>query len=241
MHNVEAIILAAGEGTRMRMQSTDRNKVALELKGSPMIKTVIDTVRQSGIHNLIVVVGFAKESVITLLDNDIKVVEQTKRLGTGHAVKTALEKYHPEVQNILVLYGDDAMWPTTQIFQDLDNLHTSSRASVTFCTNTVDNPFGLGRIVRDDQGQVVQIVEEKNTTAEQKTIQEVNIGGFMFNKDFLVENIDQLAKNPISGEYYITDLIELAIKLGLKVETLKLNTKHHGINTPQELQAAEEM
>lgn len=238
--NLCAVILAGGKGKRMNAKVN--NKVTYPVAGEPIIQRILKKIKSAGIENIVVVVGHAKNSVIKLLPPNIKVAHQTKRLGTGHATKAALGQIPKNTKNVLVLYGDDAFWYSPEHFQELITTHNLSNATVTFCTTNVENPFGLGRIIRDKSGNVTGIIEEKNATEEQRKIQEVNLGGFLFKKEFLEKNITKLPKNPLTKEYYLTDMIDIAIKKDEKVEALNLpNFTWRGINTPDELKLAEEL
>lgn len=235
-----AVILAGGKGKRMNAKIN--NKVTYAVAGEPIIQRILKKVKSAGINNIVVVVGYAKNSVISLLPKDILIAHQSKRLGTGHATKAALSQVPKNVNNILVLYGDDAFWYSPKHFHDLIKLHESSKADVTFCTTNVENPTGLGRIIRDNNGKLEAIVEEKSATDTQKNIKEINLGGFVFKKDFLEKNITKISKNQASGEYYLTDIIDLALKQGALVNTFNLkNFTWRGINTPEELKTAEQL
>ncbi len=237
--NVWAIIMAAGKGTRMNSHTT--NKVALPLAGKPIISHTITNLRNTGIHNIVVVVGFAKDSILQYLDPDIVVAEQTEQLGTGHAVKMAMEKI-PNGDTILVLNGDDSYVFTPEILSELYKNHMKAHAAVSFLTLIMRNPTGLGRILRDTNGKVIGIVEEKDATVEQKEIQEINPACYMFSADFLKEKLPQLQKSPVTGEYYITALIEMAVQEDAPIATYTAEGLNwRGINTPDELKQAESM
>lgn len=239
MDDTCAIILAAGKGTRM--SSTDANKVTLEIGGKPIIQRIIETVKNAGIKDIVVVVGFARQSVVKLLSPDIIVAEQEKPQGTGHGVKAALPKVPQSDKNILVVYGDDGFWFTPEILNNLYEKHTQTQADITFCTATVYNPTGLGRVIKEE-GQVIDIVEEKIASDSQKAIKEVNIGGFLIKKAYLEKNINEIPKNPVSGEYYFTDIIPIAAQKEANIQTLTLeNFVWRGINTPEELAEAEKL
>lgn len=240
MDKICAIVLAGGKGTRMG--STITNKVAELVSGKPIIQRNIEVLRKSGIQHIVVVVGFAKKSIIPLLDKDILIAQQLQAQGTGDATKIGLTRVPEEDFYILVVYGDDAFWFTPEVLNNLYLKHLNSKADLTFCTTEIEDPKGLGRIIRDEKGVVVNIIEDKVATEEQKQIREVNIGGYLFNKTFLSEHINSLQINKISGEYYLTDLIPLASQNGAKIETLKLeNFTWRGINTPEELEQAEKL
>lgn len=239
LENVWAVIMAAGRGSRMNSQST--NKVALPLAGKPIINHTITNLRNAGIQNIVVVVGFAKESILRCLDDDIVTVEQAEQLGTGHAVQVAMDKI-PQAETVLVLNGDDSYVFTPEILQKLHKRHTDEHASVSFLTLIMQNPSGLGRILRNDAGEVVGIIEEKDATEEQKAIQEINPACYMFSYDFLKDRLATIQKSAITNEYYITSLIELAVQEKEKIATYTVQGLNwRGINTPEELQEAENL
>ena len=238
MKDLTAIILAAGRGTRM--QSTDKNKVAMEIGGQPMLVRTISILKKAGITNIVVVVGFAKESVLSILSEDIIIAEQEEQLGTGHAVVSALPKVPTGTQDLLILYGDDSFLHTATTFQSLYQTHVEEGAEITFVTMDSDNPTGLGRIIRDNNNEVVGIVEEKNANEDQKKISEVNLGCYVINKKYLEENINDIHKNPVTGEYYITDIIDIISHHKGKIAAHKLSDgRWHGVNTKDDLAKAE--
>lgn len=240
MKNLTGIILAAGKGTRMN--STDKNKVALEVKGEPMLARTIRILRSAGIDNIVVVVGFAKESVTQLLDSTIVVAEQKEQLGTGHAVMSALPAVPSGTKDLLIVYGDDSFLHTSQTFQKLYDTHVQENAKITFITMHMDNPTGFGRIIRDENYNIIGIVEEKNATDDQKKIKEINLGCYIINKKYLEENIQDIHKNEVTGEYYITDIIDIIAHHKGKIAAYTLTDgRWRGVNTKEDLQAAENM
>jgi bifunctional N-acetylglucosamine-1-phosphate-uridyltransferase/glucosamine-1-phosphate-acetyltransferase GlmU-like protein len=237
--DVWAVILAAGRGSRMN--STDTNKVALPLAGRPIICHTISNLQKAGITHIVVVVGFAKESVLKCLDENIVTAEQTEQLGTGHAVKVAIEKI-PFAQDVFVLNGDDSYVFTPEILTNLFQKHKAAQASVSFLTLMTDTPSGLGRIVRDSSGKVVGIVEEKDATEVQKGISEINPACYLFSYDFLKKNLDSIEKSSVTGEFYVTRLIDIAVKNGVAIAThTEKGLQWRGINTPAELEEANKM
>jgi bifunctional UDP-N-acetylglucosamine pyrophosphorylase/glucosamine-1-phosphate N-acetyltransferase len=242
--NLAAIILAAGKGKRMNAGTV--NKVTLHLNSKPIIAHIVHFMKKIGIETIVVVVGHAKESVITALaPEQVLFAEQEKQLGTGHAVEVALQQLPHKITDVFVVYGDDAVFYNQKhmpVMQKLFQTHLNSNAAFTFLTIEQDNPTGLGRIVRDQKGNLLAIIEEKDATPMQRKITEINPGCFVFSVKFLKKYLPQVEKSPITGEYYLTSLIDLAIKDNQKVQTVKGGKlAWRGVNTPEELQEAERL
>jgi bifunctional UDP-N-acetylglucosamine pyrophosphorylase/glucosamine-1-phosphate N-acetyltransferase len=224
------------------MKSKDRNKVSLEVNGKPLLSRTINILKSAGVSTIVVVVGFAKESVVNILDKDIIVAEQTKRLGTGHAVRAAMSKIPVNSDSVLILYGDDTFMHSPETFRELYKTHIRENATITFITMDCENPTGYGRIIRNNNNDVVGIVEEKNATEEQKKIKEINLGCYLIDKKYLEKNIRHIKKNPVSKEYYITDIIDIIAKNKDKISAYKLtNGRWRGVNTREDLQEAESL
>jgi bifunctional N-acetylglucosamine-1-phosphate-uridyltransferase/glucosamine-1-phosphate-acetyltransferase GlmU-like protein len=236
-----AIILAAGRGKRMNAKGI--NKVTFSLADKPLVKHSVDLLENMNFHSMVVVVGYAQESVKKVLENDTHIIfaEQTKRLGTAHAVATGFKKIPDDVTDVLVIQGDDSAFYTKEIIAELAKKHIESAAAITFLTVKLPNPFGLGRVVRDTSGKVTSIVEEKDATEDQRTIQEINAACYFFSTNFLKKYLKQIKKSPVTGEYYIVSLIELAVKNGEVAETLQAEIPWRGVNTKEELEEAERL
>lgn len=240
MKELSAIVLAAGEGKRM--ESKDVNKVTLPLGGKPMILHTVDLLRKVEVSPITIVVGFAKDSVKSLLGKDIVFVEQEQRLGTANAVEVALKELPQISGDVLILQGDDSAFYTKETIEALVNKHRKRNAAFTFLTINVDNPTGLGRIVRDAGGKLAGIVEEKDATLEQKQIREINPACYVSDVQFLRKYLPQVEKSPVTGEYYLTSLIDIGIRNNEIVETLTAgNIPWRGVNTKDELEQAENM
>ena len=236
--NLGAIILAAGKGSRMKSKKI--NKVAMHLADKPMILHSVELLKEIKVKHTVVVVGFAKNSVMKLLDGGVIFAEQKKRLGTAHAVITALKKLPQGVDDVLVINGDDSAFYTKEIIKKLVDKQYESKAAFTFLTIERKNPAGLGRVVRSSDGRVLGIVEEKDASTVQRKITEVNPACYIFKVNFLRKYLPFVEKSSITGEYYLTSLIELGIKNKEKVETLPAgNLAWRGINTRDELLEAE--
>lgn len=238
MEKVGAIVLAAGRGSRMK--SKDTNKVALSVNDKPLILRSLEIIKNSGINEMVVVVGFAKESVIRLLPKDVKIAIQTELLGTGDAEKKGLEKISADIDYVLSVYGDDSFLYTPEIFREMINVHKDTKAAMTFATVNLENPTGYGRIIRDNSGKIVRIVEELNATDNERKIKEVNTGCYIFDRKILDGNINKIKMNELKKEYYLTDILEIFVEQKLPIASVTIKSSNwRGVNTPEELKMAE--
>ncbi|MBI3985183.1 MAG: NTP transferase domain-containing protein [Candidatus Levybacteria bacterium] len=238
--NLGAIILAAGKGKRMN--ATAVNKVAMPLADKPMIVHTIELLENLQIKNIVVVVGFAKVSVMNILGQKVRFAEQKKRLGTAHAVLVGMRQMAKDARHIIVLNGDDSAFYKRDLIEKLIEKHLASNAGLTFLTIEKENPFGLGRIIRNSSGKVSAIVEEKDATKNQQKIKEINPGCYIFNSQFLRKYLPKIKRSEITAEYYITRIIDIGIKNSERIETLPAGQiPWRGINTKQELEEAEQL
>ncbi|MFH2085786.1 MAG: sugar phosphate nucleotidyltransferase [bacterium] len=230
LQNAAAVVLAAGRGTRMKAKS--KNKVAFKLNGQAMIAHTVDHLRSAGISQIIAVVGYQADSVRAALKDKVVYAIQSEQLGTGDAIKSALPYISSHITSVLALYGDDSAFYPPDLFTTMIAKKEELGCDLLFLTIHKDDPTGLGRIVRDSSGEIVSIIEEKVATEKEKKIQEINTGFYCFDKNFLINYIDRIQKNPVSGEYYLTDIVEIALKNHKKVEALfvKDSTIWYGIN-----------
>jgi len=243
MSTISAIILAAGKGTRFKA-TQGCNKVAFPLGQKPMITRSVENLLAAGIKQIVVVVGFASASVKAALRGyPVTYAYQAKRLGTGHAVKTGIKLISPQTSEVITLYGDDSAFYPPDLFTQLIQTHQKHQAPISVITINVPSPKGLGRIIRNAHGQMIAIIEEKVATHQQKKIKEINTGLFCFSYPFLKQNLDRIPKNPVSGEYYLTDIVKLAVSAGQPVNGLCWpdNSIWHGVNTREELAAVNQL
>lgn len=210
-----AIILAAGQGTRIKAKN--KNKVVFKLCGRPMIAYAVETLRKTGINNIVAVVKFAEESVRASLGNSVIYARQGERKGTGAAVADGIKAISEDLEDVIVMYGDDSAFYTSEVIEFLLREHRKSNAEVTLLSLKLDQPMGLGRIIRSAKGNVTDIVEEKVATPAQKLIKEINTGCYCFKLKFLKKRISEIKENPISNEYYLTDIVKVALFHGEKV------------------------
>lgn len=213
--NTAAIVLAAGRGTRMKAKT--KNKVAFSLQGKPMITHTVDHLVEAGVAQIIAVVGFAAESVKIALGDRVDYATQNEPLGTGDALKAALPSLEPKIDTVLTVYGDDSAFYPVSLYHEMVAELKTKECDLLFLTIHKDDPTGLGRIVRNSIGEVERIVEEKNATDTEKKIQEINTGFYCFKRDFLEKYIGDIQKNPLTGEYYATDMVEIALRNNKKV------------------------
>jgi bifunctional UDP-N-acetylglucosamine pyrophosphorylase/glucosamine-1-phosphate N-acetyltransferase len=243
---IVGIILAAGKGTRIK--SKDKNKVTLPFLNKPLIIYSVELMEKVT-NKVIVVIGAFHQSVRQVLKNkDIFFAYQKKRLGTGHAVAVGLEEINKrnwQPSEVLVGYGDHTMFYKPERVKQLINLHKQNKAAASLLTFKYDDPNRIkyGRIIRDKHHFIIGIVEQKDATPEQLRIKEVNPGFYCFNYLFLKNNIKKLVKSKVSNEYYITDMVKIAVDQRKKVVGLRvgLNEAGLGINTAEELKESEKI
>jgi bifunctional UDP-N-acetylglucosamine pyrophosphorylase/glucosamine-1-phosphate N-acetyltransferase/UDP-N-acetylglucosamine pyrophosphorylase len=198
-----AIILAAGKGTRM---ASDLPKVLVPVCGRPMIRYVIDAVREVGVDRIIAVVGFRSDLVRLELAGEpgVQFVEQTEQLGTGHAVMMCREPLAGHTGPVLILAGDSPLVQPSSLRVLLAEF-AAQRPACLIGTAHKPDPAGLGRIVRGPNGEFLAIVEEKDATPDQQAITEVNLSTYIFRPDALLSALQRLTASNVQGEYYLTD------------------------------------
>ena len=201
-----SLILAAGKGTRMK---SELPKVVHPILGKPMVSYVIDAVKEVGSKETIVVTGFKSELVQSMLKNkEVSFVEQTEQLGTGHAVQCYAKQAKQKADHLLVVCGDTPLISKNTL-KTMLNMHLEQKPAITMMTLEMENPGNYGRIVRKDN-QVSAIREAKDCSAEELIIKEVNLAVYLFNSEFLFNNIFKLKNDNKQNEFYLTDLIEMA-------------------------------
>jgi bifunctional UDP-N-acetylglucosamine pyrophosphorylase/glucosamine-1-phosphate N-acetyltransferase len=213
-----AIILAAGEGTRMK---SAKAKVLHELIGRPLVMWAVDAARKAGSDRIVVVVGNGAEQVKALLadESDVTCVEQAERLGTGHAVRCALESTGIDSGCVTILNGDSPLVRPETISQLADAVTEGGQAACVL-TMTPPDPTGYGRVQTDERGQVQAIIEHKDCTPEQRaSLTECNSGFYAFDGAQLAGHIGEISNGNVQGEYYLTDMIAILRGAGLPVSS----------------------
>lgn len=230
-----AVVLAAGKSTRMKSAVP---KVLHEVCGRPMIEYVLDSARQAGCERLVVIVGHEAEQVKKALapHRDVEFALQTEQKGTGHAVMMCRENLHNHQGPIFVLTGDAPLMRASSFAALLEEYRTFHAACVIGTAETANN-FGLGRIVRNTSGAFLRIVEEKDASPEEKAIQEINVGCYVFDCQRLFEALAQLKPNNKQGELYLTDCAAILKEMEQRViASKKLDIAEAlGVNTRQQL------
>jgi bifunctional UDP-N-acetylglucosamine pyrophosphorylase/glucosamine-1-phosphate N-acetyltransferase len=229
---VTAVLLAAGQGTRMK---SNLPKVLHSVAGKPMIWHALQSISQSTTEKPIVVVGHGADEVTKYLGDLAYTVLQEPQLGTGHAVMQAESLLKGKTDLVVVCYSDMPLL-RGETLQKLVETQKNNKGPISMLTVIADDPHGFGRIIRKADGTVEAIVEEYVATADQLKIKELNVGGYCFDANWLWDALHCIPKNPKKGEYYLTDTVELASKDGLPVqatmmddveETIGINTRVH--------------
>lgn len=216
------VVLAAGGGTRMRSKTM---KVLHRIGGRSMIGHVLTAVRETGPQRVVAVVGHQREQVgphIAELMPEAVLAVQEQQHGTGHAVRVALEAVEALEGTVLVAYGDTPLLQGDSL-RAFATDHEAAQRAVSILSGVVPDPTGYGRVVRDADGEVTAIVEQKDASPEQREIDEINSGILAFDAGFLSEAIHRLSNDNAGGEYYLTDLVGLARDAGLHVGAYRLD------------------
>lgn len=235
---VQCVILAAGQGTRMK---SEKPKVLHQIVGKPMVQYAIDSANSIGSRRPIVVIGYGAEQVKQAIGDRVEYVLQSPQRGTGHALLQARAQIDPASDTVLVLYGDTPFIGAATL-QRLLAAHRDAHAALSLITFTPNDPALYGRIVRDVNDRVVDIVEYKEATPEQRAIREVNSGIFCYQTPWLLEHLDKLQPRARHGEYYLTDLVSLAAHEQAITATCSCDEAEVlGINDRAQLAAAERL
>jgi bifunctional UDP-N-acetylglucosamine pyrophosphorylase / glucosamine-1-phosphate N-acetyltransferase len=236
--SIRSVILAAGQGTRMKSSTP---KVLHQLSGKPMVLHAIDAARQATGSIPLMVIGHAAEAVQQVVGEQATYVVQEVQLGTGHAVMQTAAALRGQSEHVLVTNGDMPLL-TAQTLTRMIEAHLAQDAGVTMLSIVAEDPRGFGRVIRDAAGRVQGIVEEAQATPEQLAIRELNSGVFCFKAGWLWDALERIPLSP-KGEYYLTDLVEIARQDGLEVQALALqdNREAIGINNRVHLAEAERL
>ena len=232
-----AVILAGGEGKRMK---SDKPKTLSLVLNKPMLRWVIDSVKDAGIEKICIVKGYKKECIDEYLAqsglSDISTVFQAERLGTGHAVMMAKDFLNENKGDVVILNGDAPFMDSDTIKQSLLK-HKEKKNSATVISAKVTDPTGYGRIVRDENGALKAIVEQKDADNEILKINEVNSGGYWFDTERLLSVLDNITADNNAREYYLPDALKLLLMKGDNVGAYAAKSSDTvlGANDPAQL------
>ena len=237
---LRVVVLAAGKGKRM---NSDLPKVLHKLQSKPLIDYVIEESELLNPKEIILVVGFKKESVIKHTESriNLKYATQIEQLGTGHAVLQTNELLKNKRGHILILYGDVPNIKASTL-QPIVNDHISNNRDLTLITAEIDDPTGYGRIIRDKNGNLLKIIEEKDCSDDEKKIKEWNPGIYIFKIPEVFKILDNIKTNNVSKEYYLTDAIGLAQQSNMQIKAIKIANSDEviGVNTADQLKELED-
>lgn len=235
--SISSLILAAGKGTRMQ---SDLAKVLNPLCGKPMLSYVLETARVVGSERIVLVIGHQAQLVReTFAEQGVQFVEQREQLGTGHAVLQAEENFRGYQGNILILCGDVPLLKASTL-EALIAFHESHCAVVTVMTVVLEAPGSYGRIVKNETGEVLKIVEAKDATETERKIGEINTGIYCVNGPFLFDAVKRITNDNAQREYYLTDIMAIAREDALVSMAFVVADPMEvmGINTVEDLERA---
>ena len=234
-----SVILAAGMGTRMKSKMP---KVLHTVCGKPLSKWVIDASKAAGADKVCAVVGHKAETVKEVLGDVCEFELQAEQKGTGHAVMQAIDVIKNSKGEVVILNGDTPLITAETINKAIE-YHKNNDNQATVITAILDDATGYGRIVRDNDGSVLKIVEQKDASEEEKKINEVNSGMYVFDAQSLVYALDKITPNNAQGEYYLTDTLEILLSAGKKIGGYAIsdNDEIRGINDRVQLNEAEKI
>lgn len=237
MNDVTAVILAAGMGTRMK---SDIPKVLHKVNGLCMINQVIRSVEKAGCSDVLVITGYKGELVREELGDAAAYAEQTEQLGTGHAVMQAVPYLKDKKGYVLVVCGDTPLLRGETIAALIDTCRKEN-AAATVLTARLDDPFGYGRVLRDENGHMLSIVEQKDGTPEELAVNEINTGTYCFDLAALLETLPKVGCNNAQHEYYLTDVFGIMIQEGKHVIPVVADDADEtmGVNSRSQLASAD--
>ncbi|NLL70234.1 MAG: NTP transferase domain-containing protein [Epulopiscium sp.] len=237
---MKAIVLGAGKGTRLQSEKYNMPKVLRRANGRPLLEYVLEALSFIPQEDICIVVGYKKEMVKEEIQGNYMYADQDEQLGTGHAVMMAEPYFRDYDGPVLIAYGDMPLY-TRETYQTLIQKHIESGSKCTVLTAVDENPPAYGRIIRNEAGEMVDIVETKDCTPEQLQIKELNIGLYVFDNQFLFQNLALLKNDNAQKEYYLTDIPKIMLGKGEKIHTYTIydTDEIYGVNTPEDLEFCE--
>lgn len=241
LSKIAVVILAAGKGTRLNC--TDKPKVMLEIGGRPIVSYIVETLQKVGFkpEQICLVVGFKKEQIQNYFKDTVSYAVQEDQLGTAHAAYVGIKSLPKEIEQVVVMGGDDGAFYTPSTILNLIEQHLKNECSLTLLTAIVNDSASFGRVVRDQNG--VKVIEKEYITTEQKNIKEVNTGTYVFDRVWYENIFPSMPKLSKLGEYGLNVSLVMAQEQNKKVQVIALEDSNewHGINTLEELELADKL
>ncbi len=238
---VGVVILGAGKGTRLGC--TDIPKVMKHLAGQPIVQYTVDTLHTCGFgsKDISLVVGFQKEKVMEHFAGRVIFAEQKEQLGTAHAAYVGMRELPQDIEQVLVMGGDDSAFYTCESLEAFIKAHLESQCMLSLLTTEVADPSLLGRVIRTEDGTFDGVMEKEYLNEEQKNIKEISTGTFMFNRTWYERAFPNMPQMKALGEYGLPAAIQMVKEEGCYMQAVKLKKADEwfGINTPAELEEAE--
>ncbi len=241
LSKVAAVILAAGKGTRLNC--TDKPKVMLEIGGKPIVSYIVETLKQMGFEKeqICLVVGFEKEKIQEYFKDEVSCTVQEQQLGTAHAAHVGIVSLPAGIEQVLVMGGDDCAFYKEETLLNFIEMHVQNECVLSLLTAKVEDPNQLGRIVKTDKG--LEIIEKEYLTEEQKKINEISTGTFIFDRKWFEEIFPTMPKLRKLGEYGLPTALAIVREQNKKYQIVHLQDQNewHGINTLEELELADKL
>jgi UDP-N-acetylglucosamine diphosphorylase/glucosamine-1-phosphate N-acetyltransferase len=239
------VILAAGKGQRMK--NPDKSKVMYELSGKPLLEHVVNLALKIESNKIVIIVGHQKQSVIDFIEtryssdlNNIKFAHQDEQLGTGHAIMQASDELKDFNGEALILSGDVPLLRYETVDRFI-TFHSENHFKASLLSAIFNDPFGYGRIIRDDDGKFLHIIEEKDANSNEREIKEINSGIYLIATYNLFNALQTLRTDNAQGEYYLTDIFKYFKDNNINIGAVPVenNMEIEGINTIEQLQKME--
>lgn len=241
LSKIGAVILSAGKGTRLNC--VDKPKVMLEIGGQPIVSYTVNALRQIGLapKQICLVVGFKKEIIKNFFQNEVSYVVQEEQLGTAHAAYLGIKSLPAEIEQVLVLGGDDSAFYLPETLLNLVQQHINNHCVLSLLSAEVENPHQLGRVSR--AGGKLEIIEKEYLTEDQKKIREISTGTFVFDRKWFEEIFPSMPKLRKLGEYGLPTSLAMARDKGETFQVIKMTDSNqwHGVNTLEELEMADKL
>ncbi len=246
MKDIIAVILAAGKGTRMG--DADRPKVMFEANSKPIVEYLIQNIQTAGVSDIVLVVGYLQEQVRNYFKERVQYVEQREQKGTGHAVMMAKNLLKGKSKTVIVSYGDMPLFKTQTIkklIEKFNSLVDGEQSTIAMVTVDLTDPdfWAYSRVLRNENGEIMATVEQKDATDKQRKIKECNPSFYLFDADWLWENLGRIGTNNVQKEYYLPDLISIARRQDKKIVSIKAESEDEvlGVNTQEQLKKVAEI